>query len=68
MTKSLGEALPEEIARVRDELLPAYYACGPSGVFAATMMHRALDRASRAMIEGDLPAMIRCYEELKSFV
>lgn len=62
---SLGEALPAEMARVRD-LLTLYDAI-PTGVFAATMMRMALDRAAKAMIEGDVVAMLRVYEELKEF-
>ncbi len=50
---TLGDALPREIARVRDEVLPEYLAIGPAGIFAATMMRQSLDLASKAMIEGD---------------
>lgn len=64
---TLGDALPREIARVRDEVLPAYDEIGSPGIFAATMMRTALDAASRAMITGDLPAMINAYRELKGF-
>lgn len=68
---TLGEALPREIARVRDEVLPEYLALeGTPGVFvgfAVNMMRQSLDAASKAMIEGDLPAMIRAYESLKGF-
>lgn len=64
---TLGEALPREIARVRDEVLPEYLAVGPSGMFAATMMRMDLDKASKAMIAGDLPAMIEVYKSLKEY-
>jgi len=63
--KSLGTALPKEIARVRD-LLPLYDAI-PTGVFAATMMRRSLDAAVKALAEGDLPAMVSAYEDLKGY-
>lgn len=63
---SLGEALPREIARVRDEVLPMYLEI-PEGIFAATLMRADLDKASKAMIEGDLPAMIIVYESLKAW-
>ena len=59
---SLDE-LPTEMARVR-ELLPLYDAI-PTGVFAATMMRQDLDRAAKAMGEGDLTAMIQAYKSLK---
>lgn len=66
---TLGEALPREIARVRDEVLPEYLALeGAPGVFvgfAVGMIRKALDQASKAMIEGDLPGMIAAYNELK---
>ena len=32
--KSLGEALPAEMARVRDHIMPAYIEIGPPGRFA----------------------------------
>jgi len=64
---TLGDALPREIARVRDEVLPEYESCGPPGIFAATLMRMALDRASKAMIEGDIVEMVRVYDELKGF-
>ena len=67
MSKSLGEALPEEIARVRDEILPVYTAIGMPGAFAATCIRADLDEASRAMIEGDLDRMIGIYQRLKEW-
>ena len=62
---SLAEALPKEIARVRDEVLPAYLEIGVAGTFAATMIRQTLDKASKVMIEGDVVTMIQVYEELK---
>ncbi len=64
---TLGDELPKEIARVRDEVLPEYVALGQSGAFTATLMRKDLNEASRAMIESDLPAMIRIYESLKEW-
>lgn len=64
---TLGEELPKEIARVRDEILPAYVEIGPAGQFAVTMMKADLNRAAKAMIEGDLVAMIQVYESLKGW-
>lgn len=63
-TKTLGEKLPEKIAFVRDELLPRYLEIGPAGAFAVTMIRLTLDRASKAMIEGDVVEMLRVYAEL----
>lgn len=67
MSDTLGEALPKEIARVRDQVMPAYIAIGPPGAFALAMMRQSMDAASKAMIEGDTVAMIRAYEELRGF-
>jgi len=67
MSESLGEALPREMARVRDDVLPCYVEIGPPGIFAATMMRADLDAAAKAMIEGDLPEMIRVYKSLKEW-
>ena len=64
---TLGETLPFEIARVRDTVLPVYLALGDPGKFAVTLMRQALDRASRAMIEGDTLAMMGAYQALKGF-
>jgi hypothetical protein len=63
---SLGEALPAEMARVRDQLLPVYDSM-PEGIFAATMMRADLDQAAKAMAEGDVVAMLRAYEALKGY-
>lgn len=62
---SLATALPREMARVRDQVMPAYVAIGPAGTFALTWMRAALDDAARAMAEGDVAGMLRAYEELK---
>lgn len=65
-TQTLGDALPREMARVRDEVLPMYLEI-PTGIFAAIMMRNALNAAAKAMAEGDVVAMLRAYEELKGF-
>jgi hypothetical protein len=66
-TESLGTALPKEIARVRDVLIPEYQSIGPAGNFAIMMMRAELDRASTAMISGDVVGMIKSYKALKEF-
>lgn len=65
--RSLGEALPKEMARVRDEVMPAYHAIGSAGAFALSMMRRDLDLAAKAMAEGDAVAMLRVYESLRGY-
>jgi hypothetical protein len=64
---SLGTELPKEMARVRDELMPIYESIGTTGRFALLMMRAELDRATRALAEGDVITMIRSYEALKGF-
>lgn len=64
---SLGEALPLEMARVRDEVMPPYQDIGLEGVPALMMMRHALDQAAKAMAEGDVIMMMRMYQELKEF-
>lgn len=63
----LGEALPAEIARVRDQVMPAYIAIGAQGSFALAMMRTSLDAAIKALAEGDVVAMMRAYEDLKGY-
>ena len=64
--ETLGEALAKECARVR-ELQGQYKVVGRPGAFAAEMMERALRRADEAMIENDIVAMLRAYQELTAF-
>ena len=62
---SLGEALPKEMARVRDEVLPRYLEIGKAGAFAVAAMRSELDAAAKALAEGDIPLMMEAYESLK---
>jgi len=64
---TLGDALPREMARVRDEVMPSYLEIGPAGAFALTFMRGDLDRAAKALAEGDVAEMIRAYEALKEY-
>jgi hypothetical protein len=66
-TNTLGDALPREMARVRDEVLPEYVAIGPPGAIAATLMRVSLDAAAKAMAEGDVVAMLHAYEDLRGY-
>lgn len=65
--KSLGEALPAEIARVRDTVMPAYIEIGSAGMIGLAIMRNELDKASKAMMEGDVVAMIKAYKDLKEW-
>lgn len=62
---TLGEALPREIARVRDVVLPAYDSIGPPGALAAMLIRQDLEAATKALAEGDVVTMLRVYERLK---
>lgn len=65
MSETLGDALPKEMARVRDHVLPHYIEIGPVGAFGAAMIRRDLDAAAKALAEGDVAAMIAAYQSLK---
>ena len=65
--RSLAEALPAEMARVRDVVMPPYIEIGPAGAFALAVMRQSLNEAAKALAEGDVVAMIRCYEDLKGW-
>lgn len=68
---TLAEALPLEMARVRDEILPQFLALrGMPNVIVEPqimMMRAELDEAARAMAHGDVVAMLRSYESLKGY-
>ena len=64
---TLGDALPREMARVRDEVMPAYISIGPAGAFALAMMRAELDAAARALASGDVIEMMRSYKSLNGF-
>lgn len=64
---TLGTALPDEMARVAEEVLPAYAAIGKAGEAVVYTIHRDLGNAARALAEGDLIEMIRAYKSLKGW-
>lgn len=67
LPRSLGEALPFEMTRVRDVIIPRYLECGPGAVIALALalMRKDLDDAAKALAEGDVVAMLRVYQSLK---
>lgn len=67
MSDSLGKALPREMARVRDEVMPAYQCIGREGTPALMMMRADLDAAAKALADGDVVAMVRAYQALKDY-
>ena len=62
---TIGDDLPRQMARVRDEILPQYAAIGQGGIFGATMIRHDLDIAAKAMAEGDVVGMIRAYQRIR---
>lgn len=64
---TLGEELPRQMARVRDEVMPAYQEIGPAGTFALGFMRADLDLAAKAMAEGDVVAMLRACKKLEEY-
>lgn len=64
---SLGEALNQEMNRVRDEIMPAYIEVGRPGMFAVALMRNCLDRAQKAIIEVDVITMLAMYKALREF-
>ena len=63
---TLGDALPREMARVRDELIPAYMAIGQAGGFALMFLRQDLDKAAQALASGDVVEMLRSYKNRRN--
>jgi len=63
-TQTLADALPQEIQRCQ-KLLQVYKSIGPVGQFGYVMIQADINEAHKAMMEGDVVAMIRCYQKLK---
>lgn len=61
---TLAEALPIEMARVR-EVLGHYREIGPAGMFGAAMIEQDLRAADRAVMSGDVVAMLRSLKTLQ---
>lgn len=64
---TVGDALPREMARIRDEVIPVYQSIGSAGGFAIAMMKQDLDAAAKALATGDVVEMMRCLAELKGY-
>lgn len=63
--KTLGDDFPRQLARAR-EYLGIYKSLGPAGRFGAMMIEQTIQEADRAAISGDVVAMLRSYQALKS--
>ena len=62
--ETLADALPKEMARVR-EVLGHYHAIGPAGMFGAAFIEQDLQRADQAVMSGDPVAMIQALSALR---
>lgn len=62
--ETLADALPKEMARVR-EVLGQYKEIGPSGMFGAAFIEQDLRAADRAVMSGDVVEMLKAYKKLK---
>lgn len=70
MVESVGEALPREMKRVREKVIPAYQEClkhAPMTQITINLMNASLDAAAKALAEGDVIAIMRAYEDLKGY-
>lgn len=63
-TESLADALPKEMARVR-AVLGHYKEIGPAGAIGAMFIEQDLQAADRAVMSGDVVAMLRALETLR---
>jgi len=62
--ETLADALPKEMARVR-EVQGLYKDIGPAGAFGAAMIERDLQAADKAVMSGDVIEMIRALNILR---
>lgn len=65
--QNLVQGLQAEIARVRDEVIPAYVAIGPAGSWAIGCMRRDLAAGEAAIGEGDAVAMLKQLALLREY-
>jgi len=61
---TLAEALPREMARAR-EVLGHYKEIGPAGMFGAAFIEKDLLAAEKAVMSGDVIAMLQSLARLK---
>lgn len=62
--ETLADALPKEMARVR-EVLGHYKEIGQAGMFGAAMIEQDLRAADAAVMSGDVVAMLRAHKALQ---
>jgi hypothetical protein len=62
--ETLADALPKEMARVRT-VLGYYKEIGPAGAIGAMFIEQDLQAADRAVMSGDVVAMLQALEALR---
>lgn len=65
---TLADALPDEIKRINEIVIPAYEALVPENPIVAlplAVIRSQVDAATRILASGDVIAMIQAYKELK---
>ena len=62
---TLPERLEQEIARVRDQVMPLYVAIGVEGFVAVSLMRVNLAAATRALAGYDAVEMLQALKELE---
>lgn len=62
--ETLADALPKEMARVRT-VLGYYKEIGPAGAIGAMFIEQDLRAADRAVMSGDVVAMVQALESLR---
>ncbi len=67
MSATLPGACIEEMARVRDVVMPPYYEIGDAGKPALIMMRATLDATAYALAEQNATKLIALLSELKGF-
>ncbi len=64
-TNTLGDALPAEMKRIREVVIPAYQSIGAPGRFGLTMINAELTQAEKALESGEVVTMIAAYASLE---
>ena len=66
MSENLQEALVRELARMRDDVIPAYQSIGPAGSFALHMIRIDIKTAEDALAAGDVLRMMPALVSLQA--
>ena len=67
IARTLVDACIDEMARVRDQIMPNYYEIGDAGKPALAMMRIVLNATARALAEQDVSKLLLLLKELEGF-